>query len=507
MRRTVRAALVLLALCSPALTTTALGDGVRVVSWNITNYAGGRESAFQTAIYDQFEGRSMSPDAIIVQEMLSQAGVNAFLSMLNNAPGSPGDWAAAGFIDGNDTDNAFFYRATRLTFLGQTVVSVGSGAPNHPRDVNRYDVRPVGYASDGATLAIYSSHMKAGSDSDDQARRLVEAQAIRADAQSLPEGWSFILGGDLNIQSSSQSAYQHLVGSQANNDGRFVDPIARPGSWQNSSFFRFIHTQDPTGAGGMDDRYDQLLISSSLADGEGLSYIGDSSIPYSNVTWNDPNHSYRCWGNDGSSYNTSLTVSGNAMVGPVIAQALKDTTAGQAGHLPVLLDLRVPASIGAPSVIDFGPVPVGVTRSRELVITNDADTMLWADAIDDLDYTLLPSPGVSAPAGDFSLDAGQSAAHLISVNAAAPGALDELVMISSDDPDQPDVMVHIVGQFILACSEADLAEPFGALDFSDVAAFLTAFGAMDAAADLAEPMGTFDFSDVVEFLRQFAQGC
>ncbi len=57
------------------------------------------------------------------------------------------------------------------------------------------------------------------------------------------------------------------------------------------------------------------------------------------------------------------------------------------------------------------------------------------------------------------------------------------------------------------CNGADLAEPFGQLDFSDVVAFLGAFGAMDAAADLAEPFGQWDFSDVVAFLGLFGAGC
>ncbi len=54
---------------------------------------------------------------------------------------------------------------------------------------------------------------------------------------------------------------------------------------------------------------------------------------------------------------------------------------------------------------------------------------------------------------------------------------------------------------------ADLAEPFGQLDFSDVIAFLVAFAAMDPSVDCAEPFGQFDFSDVIEFLTLFAQGC
>ncbi len=57
------------------------------------------------------------------------------------------------------------------------------------------------------------------------------------------------------------------------------------------------------------------------------------------------------------------------------------------------------------------------------------------------------------------------------------------------------------------CNDADLAEPFGQLDFSDVVAFLTAFGTMSPEADIAEPMGQWDFSDVVAFLTAFGSGC
>ena len=57
------------------------------------------------------------------------------------------------------------------------------------------------------------------------------------------------------------------------------------------------------------------------------------------------------------------------------------------------------------------------------------------------------------------------------------------------------------------CGVADLAEPFGTLDFADVLAFLTAFGTMDPAADLAPPLGAFDFADVLAFLSSFGAGC
>ncbi len=58
-----------------------------------------------------------------------------------------------------------------------------------------------------------------------------------------------------------------------------------------------------------------------------------------------------------------------------------------------------------------------------------------------------------------------------------------------------------------ACNIADLADPFGALDFSDVITFLTLFSEAAPGADLAPPTGVFDFSDVVAFLSAFGAGC
>lgn len=59
----------------------------------------------------------------------------------------------------------------------------------------------------------------------------------------------------------------------------------------------------------------------------------------------------------------------------------------------------------------------------------------------------------------------------------------------------------------LGCNPADLAPAYGALDFSDVVAFLSAFASEEAGADLAPAFGVWDFSDVVAFLSAFGAGC
>jgi hypothetical protein len=54
---------------------------------------------------------------------------------------------------------------------------------------------------------------------------------------------------------------------------------------------------------------------------------------------------------------------------------------------------------------------------------------------------------------------------------------------------------------------ADLAEPFGVLDLSDINAFINGFVAQDPIADLATPEGVFDLADVNAFLQSFVVGC
>lgn len=498
---------------SLALLAASANAQLRVATWNITNYGGGRTADLQTAIYGVFSGRTFAPDALLVQEVLNASAQAALLNALNSAAGSPGDWAMATFVDGPDTDSAFFYRTSKLTFVGQTVVAVGGPSPNHPRNIMRYDVRLAGYSAAAATLACYSSHMKAQeSGSDDDNRRLLEAQRIRDNAETLPTGWNFLLGGDFNIQDSASTEYQELVGSQPNNTGRFFDPISTPGSWNNNVAFRFVHTQDPVGPGGMDDRHDQILISSSLRDGVGFDYLGSPSLPYSTSTWNDPNHSYRAWGNDGTSFNVSMTITNNQMVGTTIAQAIANATGGSAGHLPVFLDLRVPPKAGAPALIDFGQVPQGDPAESVLSVTNTGDTTLWTvNGVSPLVYSLSASAGFTAPGGSFNEPAGGgSGNHLISMDTSTVGLKNGTLTISCNAPESPTLLVSLIGEVIAAGFAVGDVNCDGAINVLDINPFTLAlsdpiaYAAMypDCDIDLADVNndGNVDVLDINPFV-------
>jgi hypothetical protein len=474
---------------------------LRVACWNVTNYSSGRITPFQTAFYavNSANGLSMSPDVVVGQEFLSQAGVDNFLWILNNAPGSPGDWEAAPFVNGPDTDNAFFYRTSKVDFVQATVVAMGGTSPNHPRDVNRYDVRMQGYDGLAAALSIYSTHMKAGTSGTDMARRELEARRIRDDAEML--SWSFVLAGDYNIRSAFEDAYVELVGSQADDSGRFFDPINTPAAWHDDAGLRHVHTQDPVGAGGMDDRYDIILMSDSLLDGDGLSYIGNPAVPFSTSTWNDPNHSYRVWGNDGSSFNSSLTVAGNSMVGAAIAQALRDSAAG-AGHLPIYVDLRVPARIDAPAALDFGEVEQGSVAAMVLTVSNAGDVALWsADGVDVLAYTMTPTAGVTVDAGPFTEPAGGGGnLHAVSIDTSSTGPFDGAIIIETNDPDAPLHLVSVTAEIVgVAPCDGDL-DGDGAVAFPDLLALLAAWGPCPGCPEDLDGNGSVGFEDLLIIL-------
>ncbi len=59
----------------------------------------------------------------------------------------------------------------------------------------------------------------------------------------------------------------------------------------------------------------------------------------------------------------------------------------------------------------------------------------------------------------------------------------------------------------MPCEVAGRGVARGGLGCSDGVGCLSAFGTMDSAADLAPPTGVFDFSDVLAFLTAFGAGC
>jgi hypothetical protein len=370
----------------------------------------------------------LGADILVVQEMQSQAGVDSFRNNVLNVL-QPGQWASAPFINGNDTDNALFYKPSRVQFLG------GWGFYPNPatnlRLVNVYRLKPVGYSSASAELRIYSQHLKAGNSSSEESQRAAEAIGIRDSMNSVPPGTHCILTGDFNIYRGDEAAFTRFLESQADNDGRLYDPLNAPLITWNTDSLATIHTQSPcngagcaSGAatGGLDDRFDMFLPTLNLNDGEGLDLLVSTYVPV---------------GNDGQHYNVAITDLPIIPEGSAYATALISAS----DHLPTRVDVQLPALSSVPGPLAFGTVIAGATAQQNLAVSNTA-----VAPADELDYTLAAPAGFSAPAGTFQAQAGDAPnSHVITMDTGTSGVKAGNLVLSSDDPENPTRNVALSG--------------------------------------------------------------
>jgi endonuclease/exonuclease/phosphatase family metal-dependent hydrolase len=409
-------ALVIVLAASPAA-------ALRVVSYNILNYPGNSGSA--RAQYYRTILAPLNADVIVTQEMSSASGPTQFLNEVLEVL-EPGQWATVSFIDGNDTDASLFYKPAKVEFRGQSAFYPNPA--NHLRFIHVYRIRPVGYASPAAGLRLYTAHLKASTGF--EAQRLAECIGIRDSMNVMPAGAHAMLCGDMNFyKASTEPGYYKLLESQANNTGRLYD-LLPAGDWHDSFGFAPIHTQSTclsgtcaSGAatGGMDDRFDFILPTYNLVTGQGLSILPGTCIAV---------------GNDGHHFNMNITDPPTIPEGAAYATALQLSS----DHLPLRVDLQLPAKIATETSLAFGPVIVGApTQSQDLIVDNPAIA-----PADSLNCLFTPPAGFGAP-GALAVAAEESTAAPISLGAGASGMYAGDLLIASDAPDDPVKLVALSG--------------------------------------------------------------
>jgi len=312
-------------------------------------------------------------------------------------------------------------------------------------------VMPVGYSSAAAELRIYSTHLKASQGFESQ--RLAEATGIRDSMNAMPPGTHAFVTGDFNVYTNTEGAYLAFLASQANDVGRCVD-LLPAGVWHDGGSFAAIHTQSTClsgcsfgeATGGMDDRFDFMLPTANLATGQGLACIPGTMVAV---------------GQDGHHLNQSITAAPTIPEGAAYAAALLGTS----DHLPVRVDLQVPAKLALDtSPIAFGTVIVGAPASVDRSISNPASPP--ADA---LDCGYAPPVGCSA-AGPASVAAGVTGTLTVTLDTSVPAARSGNLTLTTDAPDTPVASVALSGmvldhaQVSLDADGSDLART---LDFGD----------------------------------------
>ncbi|MFH1690215.1 MAG: FlgD immunoglobulin-like domain containing protein [Candidatus Eisenbacteria bacterium] len=430
---------------------------IKVCTYNILNFPNDyltREASFRI-VMDEIDA-----DLIVVQEIESWQATDIFCDNILNYT-EPGKYTWMPFINGPDTDNACFFKPDVLNSLDHGYLDTGV------RYTMWYKFRPVGYDSAEAEFVIFSTHLKAGSSSEDQAERLEETTVIRNYLNAYPSDSNFMVTGDFNIQSSSEGSYQMLIGYQVDNDGRSKDPINIGGTWHDNYSLRHTHTQSPrvdggsgTG-GGMDDRFDFALVSYALDDDVGLSYVDFSYVPL---------------GNDGLRLNLDINDPPNEIVSAAVADALYTA----ADHLPVFLELQLPAKIDAATAIDFGDYIEDTVAEEILTVGNVATA-----PAEDLSYSMSASGGFGAPSGAFVLGPSGDDDHIITMGTGDPGDFFANLEIASNDLDDPTWYVNLSGRVLEHASPS--LEQLAILLYSTLD-----FGSHDAGAFSSETLSVYN---------------
>jgi hypothetical protein len=193
----------------------------------------------------------------------------------------------------------------------------------------------------------------------------------------------------------------------------------------------------------MDDRFDFLLISSAMNDNEGMAYVAST---------------YKCYGNDGQHFNLAINALPTIPEGAAMANALEEAS----DHMPVIMDIQVPAKISVVASLNFGTVIVGASASQSLNVANSA-----VAPADELTYTFAPPAGFTAPGGTQNLNAGFNQNHSIGMSTASAGAKAGNLSIGTDDVDNPTKLVALSGTVLRHAVPLASAAPPATLDTLD----------------------------------------
>ncbi len=368
-------------------------------------------------------GIARPADIILLQEQQQpDTTTQDFLNRVNAIYQSQGITYARGFEVGNTTTSSGFgtpnageirqsviYRTDSVELISEdSFGDLSGGLISQPRETLLHHFRPVGFGSD-SDLYIFNAHFEAGDFNEDMAGRETEADQIRnyIDSNNLGNR-NVIVAGDLNVSdnfsSSSVTSFGNLSALEiltASGDGRVLDPLFPNGEVVNFSILdpgvtntpfgvdlAPLLTQSPSGGsgalvgGGIDDRFDFILQSDELLDGNGVASIANS---------------LRAFGNNGSTLNTRInngnSITINGLTSFSTSQVLNALEAAS-DHLPVVEDFQLPATLLA----ELGAVPLELALDEvamvELVISNDTEVQTALGA-DDLDFVVTSSGSVS----------------------------------------------------------------------------------------------------------------
>jgi endonuclease/exonuclease/phosphatase family metal-dependent hydrolase len=292
---------------------------------------------------DIFTVNEMSSSQIVHQHMLDEnlntAGVNHYRKVNYNPSSS------------SNIVNMLYYDSRKLRLKKQSV------AQSLVRDIDVYELYYNSNDLDqGDTTFVICivAHLKAGSGSSESETRRKQVENTMQYLDTRYSNDNVLFMGDFNFYSGYEPGFQLML-NYTNPAMRFIDPIGQIGDWNNNAFYAPIHTQSthtsatsgcPAG-GGMDDRFDFILISDEVRFGtDNVLYVPGS---------------YKAFGQDGKRFNGAIN---GPPANTAVSQQIADALFNFSDHLPVVLKLRIDKILKTqeinlkPFALEIAPNPV-----------------------------------------------------------------------------------------------------------------------------------------------------
>jgi endonuclease/exonuclease/phosphatase family metal-dependent hydrolase len=320
----------------PVVLNAQTTDTLRFMHYNVLKYgyewACMAQSVKNSGLKTIFN--AYQPDILTVNEMESKT---ATIELLRTATLTYNTaMRATPFSNTNASDivNGLYYNSLKFGYLGSRAIR------GNVRDIDAHRLyyKPATVKNDTFDIWYLVAHLKAGS----------EYRADRAEAAKDVANWltanrstvqRYIIAGDFNLYSSEEETWQIFT---AGTSPRFIDPAGQLTGWEGQQYARH-HTQSPNDrssndcavTGGMDNRFDFILVSPTLNSG------------IRNVRVVD----YQVFGNDGVSYNEYLDCNDTKSVSSTICSALRRVS----DHLPVTMRMALPNTTSPGDVFEDVP--------------------------------------------------------------------------------------------------------------------------------------------------------
>lgn len=268
-----------------------------------------------------------NPDIFMACEIESLEGANLIRDVTFNSESYAFERApfAANQSSDSPLQQMLYYRRNMFTLEDFSTIITNT------RDINRYVLKlnTANGTADPVQIYMYVSHLKSSEGAANELERLDMVNRFTADLATLPANAFVLFSGDLNLYTATEPAYQELT--DPTNAITMRDPINTLGDWHHNDTFADVHTQSTrvssggfgAGAGGgMDDRFDFIMISENMVSNPKLRYVEAS---------------YKSFGNNGNCYDMDVN---DPFCAGVYGQELRNNLYSMSDHLPVVMQLE-----------------------------------------------------------------------------------------------------------------------------------------------------------------------